>query len=247
MSESFLIEAEGLGKRYPMAGGAVEALADVDLRVERGAFVAIMGASGSGKSTLLHLLAGLDRADAGRIRIAGQDLGALDDTAATIFRRRRVGIVFQAFNLIGILDARENVALPLLLDGVPRDRALARAEAALAEVGLGGRAGHVPAQLSGGEQQRVAVARALVTEAELILADEPTGNLDSLAAGQLGGLLRDLHARGRTVVVITHEPKLACLAQRIGVLADGRLRGWLEGGDPARVATAYLELVGARA
>ena len=245
MSEPFLIEADGLHKRYPMAEGAVAALAGVDLRIERGAFVAIMGASGSGKSTLLHLLAGLDRPDAGRVRIAGQDLGSLDDTATTIFRRRRIGVVFQAFNLLGMLSARENVALPLLLDGIARGTALQRAEAALAEVGLAARAAHVPAQLSGGEQQRVAVARALVTDADLILADEPTGNLDSVAARHLTDVLRGLHARGRTILVITHEPKLACIAQRIGVLADGRLRGWLDGGDPARVATGYLELAGA--
>lgn len=247
MSDQYLVEADGLHKRYPMADGAVEALGGVDLHIERGAFVAIMGASGSGKSTLLHLLAGLDRPDAGRVRVAGQDLGSLDDTATTIFRRRKIGVVFQAFNLLGMLSARENVALPLLLDGVPRSTALQRADAALGEVGLGGRAAHLPAQLSGGEQQRVAVARAVVTDADLILADEPTGNLDSVAAGHLSDLLRGLHARGRTILVITHEPKLACLAQRIGVLADGRLRGWLDGGDAAQVATAYLALAGAPA
>jgi putative ABC transport system ATP-binding protein len=141
-----------------------------------------------------------------------------------------------------MLSARENVALPLLLERVPRRQALERADAALAEVGLAARAGHAPAQLSGGEQQRVAVARALVAGPDLILADEPTGNLDSQAAGQLADLLRGLRDHGRTIVMITHDARLASIADRIGVLADGRMRGWLAGGDPARAATAAVEL-----
>ena len=245
--QSPLVVAEGLRKRYAMAEGGVDALRGIDLQLARGSFTAIMGASGSGKSTLMHLLAGLDRADGGQVRIAGQDLGTLDDTAATIFRRRRIGVVFQAFNLLGMLKARENVALPLLLDGIPREQALARADTALAEVGLQQRTTHAPAQLSGGEQQRVAVARALVTDAELILADEPTGNLDSQAAGQLAELLRTLHRRGRTILVITHDPRLACIAERVGVLADGQLRGWIDGGDVTQVATGAVALAKATA
>jgi putative ABC transport system ATP-binding protein len=242
-----IIDARGLCRRHPIAGGAVEALRGVDLQVARGEFVAVMGASGSGKSTLLHLLAGLDRPDAGTVLIDGIDLGGLDDGAATLLRRRRIGVVFQAFNLLAMLSARENVALPLLLDGVPRRQALDRADAALAEVGLAERTGHAPSQLSGGEQQRVAIARALVGDADLLLADEPTGNLDSRTAVRLTELLLDLHRRGRTIVAITHDPRFASAAGRIAVIADGLLRGWIPGGDPVRAASEALAMAGSAA
>lgn len=243
-------ETVGLVKHYRTPGSTVEALRGVDLSIAPGAFVAIMGASGSGKSTLLHLLAGLDQPDAGSVRIAGQDIGSLNDQACTIFRRRHLGIVFQAFNLMPMLTAAENVALPLILDGQPRAPALDRASAALVEVGLGERATHLSDQLSGGEQQRVAFARALVGDPHLILADEPTGNLDSVAAEHIATLLRALHARGRTVVMVTHEAKLASIAQQIVVMADGGIRGHIlpgQVGDAAQVAASYLEMVGAQA
>ena len=238
----------GLVKRYQGTGATVEALRGIDLEIGNGTFLAVMGASGSGKSTLLHLLAGLDRPDGGRVVVAGQDLGALDDHRASVFRRQKLGIVFQSFNLLPVLTARENVALPLLLDGMGRNQALERASAILAEVGLGDRGDHRPDQLSGGEQQRVAFARAVVGDPSMILADEPTGNLDSVAAAHIADLLRNLHQRGRTVVMITHEAKLASIAEDVVILADGRIRGRLTDDrirDPAKLALAYLDLVAA--
>lgn len=244
-------QTRDLGKRYAGDGTEVVALDGVALRVDTGDFLAVMGASGSGKSTLLHLLAGLDVPDTGSVCIAGQDLAGLDDAALTRFRRRRIGVVFQAFNLMPVLDARENTALPLLLDGVARAEALDRADAALAEVDLSARRAHRPDQLSGGEQQRLAVARALITDPALILTDEPTGNLDSVAADRVMALLGRLHAqRGRSIVLITHEARIATCAARVAVLADGRLCGAIDGDevrDPTRLAQRYLALTQAKA
>ena len=202
----------------------VEALRGVDLDVARGEFVAVVGASGSGKSTLLHLVGGLARPTAGTVHVAGVDLGGLDDDRLTLVRRRRIGIVFQSFNLLPVLTAAENVALPLEVDGVPRAKAMERAAAALARVGVGARAGHRPPEMSGGEQQRVAIARALVADPALLLADEPTGNLDSSSGDQVMALLRALaDERGRTIVMVTHDPADAAVADRIVRLADGRI------------------------
>jgi len=196
----------------------------------RGETVAVVGPSGSGKSTMMMVMAGLERASAGRVRIAGQDLGTLDEDGLALFRRRRVGIVFQGFHLIPTMTARENVAVPLEFAGA-RD-AFARADAALDSVGLGHRLTHYPGQLSGGEQQRVALARALVVEPDLLLADEPTGNLDRETGKQIVALLFDLaRSRGATLVLITHDGELARRCARIVRMQDGRV-----GEDGASVA-----------
>ena len=203
-------------------GNGVRALDGVSLSVEPGSFTAVMGQSGSGKSTLLHLAGGLTRPDAGSVRVAGEDLAALSDKKLTLFRRRRIGLVFQSFNLIPTLTARENVALPLSLDG-GRNGTLGRADELLDDLGLHDRAGHRPDAMSGGEQQRVAIARALVAGPELVLADEPTGNLDSANGEAVCGLLRRLaDERGRTLVMVTHEPAVAAWADRVVILRDGR-------------------------
>jgi putative ABC transport system ATP-binding protein len=212
-------EVRGLRRVYGNGPDAVLALRDVDLSIAAGEFVAIMGPSGSGKSTLLHLIGGLDRPDGGEVRIDGQPLAGLDDTALAHLRRRRIGFVLQFFNLFPLLSARENVAFPLLLDG--RRDALALADAALERVGLAERAAHRPAELSGGEQQRVAVARALVTEPALVLADEPTGSLDSLAGEDVLRLLRAAADDGHAVLLITHHAPAAAYADRVVRLRDG--------------------------
>ena len=205
-------------------GARVEALSHVDLAVAAGEFVAIMGASGSGKSTLLHLMAGLARPTRGRVIVDGVDLAGLDDDALTILRRRRLGIVFQSFNLLPVLSALENVALPLAIDGVAAAEAHRRATAALDRVGLGARAEHVPSAMSGGEQQRVAIARALVSDPVVLYADEPTGNLDSVNGAQVMTLLRRLaDEQGRAIVMVTHDDGDAAIADRIVRLADGRV------------------------
>jgi putative ABC transport system ATP-binding protein len=192
--------------------------------VQAGEFVAVMGPSGCGKSTLLQLVGGLDRPTAGDVLIAGQGLAQLSDDALSALRRRTIGFVFQAYNLIPVLNAVENVALPLILDGMRPAEATQRAAAWLDQLGLGDRRNHRPDQLSGGQQQRVAVARALVADPALILADEPTGNLDSKAAGEIAELLRRIAAGyGRTIVMVTHDPRIAAHAGRIVFLKDGTI------------------------
>jgi putative ABC transport system ATP-binding protein len=219
MTTPLAVEARGLRRVYGSGPDAVHALGDVDLSIAAGEFVAIMGPSGSGKSTLLHLVGGLDRPDAGEIVIEGRALTELDDEALAHLRRRRIGFVLQFFNLFPLLSARENVAFPLLLDG--RADALALADAALERVGLADRARHRPGELSGGEQQRVAVARALVTEPAVILADEPTGSLDSLAGEDVLRLLRAAADDGHAVLLITHHAPAAAYADRVVRLRDG--------------------------
>ena len=219
MTTPLAVEARGLRRVYGSGPDAVNALSDVDLSIAPGEFVAIMGPSGSGKSTLLHLVGGLDRPDTGEVLIEGAALAELDDEALAHLRRRRIGFVLQLFNLFPLLSARENVAFPLLLDG--RDDALALADAALARVGLSERAKHRPNQLSGGEQQRVAVARALVTTPAVILADEPTGSLDSLAGEDVLRLLRAAADDGHAVLLITHDAPAAAYADRVVRLRDG--------------------------
>jgi putative ABC transport system ATP-binding protein len=217
-----VLEVRGLTMTFGEGPTRVEALRGVDLVVEAGEFLAVMGASGSGKSTLLHLMGGLARPTGGSVRVDGVALESLDDDRLTLLRRRRVGVVFQSFNLLGVLTALENVALPLAVDGVPRARAEERALAALERVGVAGRAAHVPSALSGGEQQRVALARALVADPVLLLADEPTGNLDSVNGAQVMRLLRGLaDERGRTIVMVTHDAGDAAVADRVVRLADG--------------------------
>jgi putative ABC transport system ATP-binding protein len=200
----------------------VAALRGVCAEVRAGEFVAVTGPSGCGKSTLLHLVAGLDTPTSGTILVNDTDIGRLDEDARTAFRGRHVGVVFQSFNLLDILTAEENVALPLALAGVPKGSAHRKAREALARVGLGARAAHRPAEMSGGEQQRVAVARAIVADPLLILADEPTGNLDAENGLAVFDLLRNLAEGSRTVVMVTHDAGLAARADRVVRLADGR-------------------------
>jgi len=219
-----LLEAVALRKRYAMGEVSVEALRGVDFVVKRGEFVAIMGPSGSGKSTLLHLLGGLDDPTDGEVLLAGQPLAQLSDDRLTLIRRRQVGFVFQFFNLLPTLTAAENVALPLLIDGRRLEDYEERVADLLALVGLADRAGHRPDQLSGGEQQRVAIARAFVTDPEVVLADEPTGNLDSAAGEEILRLLRRMRdGKGQTIVMVTHNQHAAEYADRIVRLRDGRI------------------------
>lgn len=219
-----LIQVIKLTKTYGKGDTAVTALNGISLNVNAGEFVAIMGPSGCGKSTLLHLLGGLDNASAGRVVIDGADLSTLNDQKLTELRRRKIGFVFQFFNLIPVLTATENAALPLTLDGVKPADAKAKATEWLNKVGLGSRLTHRPDQLSGGQQQRVAVARALVSEPLLILADEPTGNLDSRASDEIANLLRQVSNEwGRAVVMVTHDPRIAAYADRIVFLKDGAI------------------------
>jgi putative ABC transport system ATP-binding protein len=220
-----ILEASGLRKQYRLGEHTVDALAGVDFAVHKGEFIAIMGPSGSGKSTLLHLLGGLDRPTEGEVSLAGLRLSLLDDDKATLARRHNVGFVFQFFNLLPMLTAEENVTLPLVIDGQNPRAYAERVDALLEMVGLTDRRNHKPDQLSGGEQQRVAIARALVTEPAIILADEPTGNLDS----KTGAAIMDLLRRSRdelsqTVIVITHDPRAAAYADRVVFLRDGRIR-----------------------
>jgi predicted ABC-type transport system involved in lysophospholipase L1 biosynthesis ATPase subunit len=221
MSAEPRVVVHHLTKVYGPAALPVPALRGVSAAVAAGEFVAVTGPSGCGKSTLLHLLAGLEAPTSGTVLVNGTDLGRLDEDGRTAFRGRHIGVVFQAFNLLDILTAEENVALPLTLAGVPTAAATPRAREALGRVGLSGRAGHRPAELSGGEQQRVAVARALVADPPLILADEPTGNLDATSGRVVFDLLRGLAGGRRTVVMVTHDPAMARRADRIVRLADG--------------------------
>jgi putative ABC transport system ATP-binding protein len=216
-----VIEAQGIVRTYSSGAEAVHALRGVDLTVDAGEFLAITGPSGSGKSTLLHVIGGLDRPDGGRVVLAGRDVSSLPDEELALVRRRHLGFVLQFFNLLPTLTAAENAAFPLLLDGHPD--ALERARESLAAVGLAGRTEHRPAQLSGGEQQRVALARALVTKPAVVLADEPTGNLDSATGEGILGLLRATADRGQTIVMVTHDGRTAEYADRVVRLADGRL------------------------
>ncbi len=219
-----VLEASDLRKTYRQGEQIVEALRGVSLSVERGELVCVIGPSGSGKSTLLHLAGGLDRPTSGSVRLDGQALEQLSDAEISRLRRRRLGFVFQFFNLLPTLTALENVALPLLLDGEGLGQTQAKARELLAAMGLESRVGHRPDQLSGGEMQRVAIARALVADPLLVLADEPTGNLDSKAGEQVLALLsQTVRARGRTLVMVTHDPKATAFASRVIEVRDGRI------------------------
>jgi ABC-type lipoprotein export system ATPase subunit len=227
MSES-LLSARGLKKTNPNGKRTLEVLRGVDMDVARGDFVALRGASGTGKSTLLHLLGGLDTPNAGEIHFAGQNLAAFTESQLTHFRNRRVGFVFQSYYLLPELDALENVCLPARVARVPAAQAGARGRELLSLVGLKDRMEHKPYELSGGEQQRVAIARALINEPELLLADEPTGNLDSHTGGEIIELLKNLHVKKQTTLIIaTHDAKVAAHAQRVIELADGRIANGL--------------------
>jgi len=219
-----LIQTENLTKIYGKGETAVVALDHVNMAVEKGEFLAVMGPSGCGKSTLLHLVGGLDRPTGGRVLLDGHDLTRLRDDDLAALRRRRIGFVFQFYNLIPVLTALENAALPLLLDGVRPAEAHRRAAQWLQRLGMGDRLHYRPDQLSGGQQQRVAIARALVSEPDLILADEPTGNLDSRAGDEIAALLRRIASEwGRTILLVTHDPRVAAHADRILSLKDGRI------------------------
>ena len=230
-----ILRAEHVSKTFGPAGDEatrVAALVDVDLDVEAGEFVAITGASGSGKSTLLHLLGGVTRPTAGRVLLEGVDLASLDDDGLARVRRRRIGFVFQRYNLLPELSLLENVGLPLVLDGAAETAAVAAARAALDTVGLSHRERHRPDELSGGEQQRGAIARALVAGPAIVLADEPTGALDSANSGRLMALLTRLVAdRGQTVILVTHDPAVAAFAARSIRVRDGRIEA--DSGRPA--------------
>ena len=219
-----LIALRSVGKNYPTPAGAFQALSDVDLDIRRGEFVAIVGASGSGKSTLLNLLGGIDRASSGEIAIDGQALQALTENQLSAWRGRRVGIVFQFFQLLPTLSALENAALPMdFARRWKRGDRWDRARRHLDAVGLADKADHLPLELSGGEQQRVAIARALACDPKLLVGDEPTGNLDSETGGEMLDLLCRLNAAGTTVLYVTHDMALAGRAQRIVTIKDGRV------------------------
>jgi putative ABC transport system ATP-binding protein len=224
MTSPALIELRDLTKRYGVGEGEVLALDRVNLSIQRGEFVAIMGPSGSGKSTLMNILGCLDRPTEGTYLLDGEDVSGLDKSQRAALRNRQIGFVFQSYNLLGRTTAVQNVTLPMLYDRLnprtPEERH-ARAEEVLELVGLADRSHHQPQELSGGQQQRVAIARALVNDPSLILADEPTGNLDSKAGLEILGLLESLHASGRTIVMVTHEAGLAARADRILHMRDG--------------------------
>jgi putative ABC transport system ATP-binding protein len=218
-----VIGLEHVTKVYRTGSLAVAALRGVSMTIDEGEYVAIMGPSGSGKSTLMHILGCLDVPSGGTYRLAGEDVSGMTEAALASVRNRRIGFVFQQFNLLASMPAWRNVELPLAYAGVGRTERRQRALAALARVGLGDRVDHRPGELSGGQQQRVAIARALVTDPDLILADEPTGNLDSTSAGDLMALMDELHAAGRTLVLITHDADVATAAERIVRIRDGLL------------------------
>jgi putative ABC transport system ATP-binding protein len=218
-----VIHLSKVSKTFGSGPTAVRAVREVDLRVRRGEFVAIVGASGSGKSTMMNILALLDNPTTGRYRIDGVDVSDRDEDELAAIRNGRIGLVFQAFNLLTGLTALRNVELPLVYAGVRRAEREERARQALVTVGLGRRGSHFPTELSGGEQQRVAVARAIVNNPAILLADEPTGNLDSVASASVLGVLDRLHGQGRTVVVITHEHDVAIHAERVVEMRDGRI------------------------
>jgi putative ABC transport system ATP-binding protein len=218
-----LIELTRVSKTYVSGDIHVRALADVSLRVERGELVAIMGSSGSGKSTLMHILGCLDVPTAGRYRLDGLDVRHHDEDELADVRNRKIGFVFQGFNLVPRTRAVANVELPLAYAGMSRSERRLRAVAALEAVGMGDRLEHTSTELSGGQQQRVAIARAIVTDPPVVLADEPTGNLDSRSTEEVLRVFARLHRQGRTVVIITHEPDVAALAERVIRLADGRV------------------------
>jgi putative ABC transport system ATP-binding protein len=230
-----LIRTEGLSRAFALRSGVVKALDGIDLEIETGEFVAIMGPSGSGKSTLMHVLGLLDRPSRGRYVFEDRDVASIGLDEQARLRGRRIGFVFQAFNLLPRQTARENVELPLIYSRVSRRKRRERSAAALDAVGLRHRHDHWPHQLSGGEQQRVAIARALVNEPAIVFADEPTGSLDTQTGADILAMLGELHRRGRTMVLVTHDPTVARHAERTIHLRDGRI---VDQGSPAAAAPA---------
>ncbi|MGB4593097.1 MAG: ABC transporter ATP-binding protein [Coriobacteriia bacterium] len=225
------VEVAGLHKRYIMGGSPLDVLRGVDLSIAPGEIVCVMGPSGSGKSTLLNIVGGLDRPSGGAVLVDGVDLAAMDDERLAVYRRKQVGFVFQSFNLIATMTARRNVELPLVFAGVDRTERVKYAAAALESVGLGHRLDHKPTELSGGEQQRVAVARAVVNSPAIVLADEPTGNLDTTTGHEILELIRQMNAGGRTFLITTHDRAVAeAVAHRIVHIVDGSITQIEQGG-----------------
>ncbi len=243
-----ILDVRGLTKSFGLGPHGVNALDDVSLSLEKGKFVSVMGASGSGKSTLLHLSAGLTRPSSGTVSIAGTDIASLGDHAMTLFRRKHIGLVFQAFNLIPSLSAEENIALPLLLSGASGKETTQRVDELVEKLGLSAVRARRPDAMSGGEQQRVAVGRALVGNPSLVLADEPTGNLDSANGQKLCGVFHRLcEESGATVLMVTHNPAVAFTASQFLILRDGRLARRLDKSECPTLQDlnqAYLEVLG---
>jgi putative ABC transport system ATP-binding protein len=239
-----VVEAIDVSRRYGEGETAVDALRGVDLKVDRGQLVAVMGPSGSGKSTLMHIMAGLDKPTQGDVAIAGTRVSDLNDTQLTRLRREHIGFVFQFFNLLPMLTAEENVLLPLSLAGAKPDKAFF--DDMLKRVGLDDRRSHRPSELSGGQQQRVAIARALVSRPTVVFADEPTGNLDSKTGGEILDLMREsVDAYGQTTVMVTHEARAAAIADRILFLADGLIVKELPRSQPHEVLAALESITSA--
>jgi putative ABC transport system ATP-binding protein len=240
-----ILQTQGLSKQYHMGEVAVDALRGVDFAVAQGEFVAIMGPSGSGKSTLLHLMGGLDKPTDGEVMLGGRRLARMSDDEVTIIRRRQVGFIFQFYNLLPTLNAAENVALPLLIDGKHVSDFAAHVDDLLELVGLSDRHDHRPDQLSGGQQQRVAIARALVTEPQIVLADEPTGNLDRNAGKEVLALLRRAcDTKGQTILMVTHDPYAASFADRVVFLRDGQIvREWKSAGQDGDGVQVIIDIM----
>lgn len=236
------VEIKGLRKSFGIDGNKIEVIKNLDFLLEKGAFEIIMGQSGSGKSTLLHLMAGLLDPDEGQIIVGGNEISSLNDEKRTIFRRKHIGLIFQDFNLIPTLTAEENVMLPLLLD---RKQDKAKARSLLELLGLGARLKHLPAQLSGGERQRIAIARALVTNPDIVLADEPTGNLDSPAAHELCALLKKLNSETNcSILMVSHDPVVSAAASKVHVLKDGGIiSSFNTENNPHIVSEKYLAAI----
>jgi len=236
-----VVRANGISRRYGEGDTAVDALRGISLDIQDGRLTAVMGPSGSGKSTLMHILAGLDKPSSGTVTVSGTEITALDDTALTKLRRRHVGFIFQFFNLLPMLSARENIVLPLEIAGKKVNEAWLGELAEKME--LTNRLHHRPAELSGGQQQRVAIARSLITRPTVLFADEPTGNLDSRTGGEILELLRDsVDSYGQTIVMVTHDPRVATVADRVLFLADGLIVKELSGTTPEEVHKAINEL-----
>jgi len=236
-----VVVARDVTRRYGAGDTAVDALRGVSVDVPAGQLTAVMGPSGSGKSTLMHILAGLDKPTSGSVTVAGHEITTLGDTDLTRLRREHIGFVFQFFNLLPMLNAEENILLPLTIAGAKPDKA--KLDALIESVGLGNRLHHRPSELSGGQQQRVAIARALVSEPDVVFADEPTGNLDSKTGGEILELLRHaVRDMGQTVVMVTHEARAASIADRVLFLADGNIVRELSGAQTAEIGAAMEEI-----
>jgi putative ABC transport system ATP-binding protein len=237
------IEAKDLWKTYQSNGAAVKALAGVDFAVEEGEFVAVMGPSGSGKSTLLHIVGGLDTPDRGTVLLDGVELSTMSRTELASSRRKQIGFVFQFFNLVPVLTVVENITLPAILDGRSQSAFVAQLDQALEAFGLTEYRDRLPSQISGGEQQRVAIARALINQPAVVLADEPTGNLDRASGADVMKLFRKLHDEGQTIVVVTHDPTVASFAQRVVFMRDGELVDEAKITAPGKASAVLSKLV----